>query len=204
MLEHRAPKTSPPILHTRGVESKVGRAVHCAPVWVVQNQLLGLESCRPRPYECGYELLVCWWMKHAVDPGCGGQRTARPTRDRVFRKQRPSKKDGKRNRTCARLKMRRRQPQISDDAVTKLNIGWKSAFHSPDICRVHACRQGFGHGYGSGAMWQLKSFVLRTCNPSRLVQFTIKTSVAQPATCRPPIMSRAMRASRLAVCNCLL
>jgi len=53
------------------------------------------------------------------------------------------------------LKMRRRQPQISDDAVTKLNIGWKSAFHSPDICRVHACRQGFGHGYGSGAMWQL-------------------------------------------------
>jgi len=134
----------------------------------------------------------------------GGQRTARPTRDRVFRKQRPSKKDGKRNRTCVRLKMRRRQPQISDDAVTKLNIGWKSAFHSPDICRVHACRQGFGHGYGSGAMWQLKSFVLRTCNPSRLVQFTIKTSVAQPATCRPPIMSRAMRASRLAVCNCLL
>jgi len=31
VLEHRAPKTFPPILHTRGVESKVGRAVHCAP-----------------------------------------------------------------------------------------------------------------------------------------------------------------------------
>ena len=31
VLEHRAPKTSPPILHTGGVESKVGRAVHCAP-----------------------------------------------------------------------------------------------------------------------------------------------------------------------------
>ena len=40
VLEHRAPKTFPPILHTRGVESKVGRAVHCAPVWVVQSQLL--------------------------------------------------------------------------------------------------------------------------------------------------------------------
>jgi len=41
VLEHRAPKTSPPILHTRGVESKVGRAVHCAPVWVMLTRLLG-------------------------------------------------------------------------------------------------------------------------------------------------------------------
>jgi len=31
VLEHRAPKISPPILHTRCAESKVGRAVHCAP-----------------------------------------------------------------------------------------------------------------------------------------------------------------------------
>jgi len=30
VLEHRAPKTSTPILHSRGVESKVGRAVPCA------------------------------------------------------------------------------------------------------------------------------------------------------------------------------
>ena len=40
-LEHRAPKTSPPILHSRNAESKVGRAVYCAPVWVVQTRLLG-------------------------------------------------------------------------------------------------------------------------------------------------------------------
>ena len=32
VLEHRAPKTSTPILHSRSAESKVGRAVHCAPV----------------------------------------------------------------------------------------------------------------------------------------------------------------------------
>jgi len=39
VLEHRAPKTSPPILHTRGVESKVGPAVHCAPGLVMQTRL---------------------------------------------------------------------------------------------------------------------------------------------------------------------
>ena len=38
VLEHRAPKTSPPILHTRGVGSKVGRAVHCAPGLVMQTR----------------------------------------------------------------------------------------------------------------------------------------------------------------------
>jgi len=41
VLEHRAPKTSTPILHTRGVESMAGRAVRCAPVWVVLTRLLG-------------------------------------------------------------------------------------------------------------------------------------------------------------------
>jgi len=41
VLEHRAPKISTPVLHTGGVESKVGRAVHCAPVWVVLTGLLG-------------------------------------------------------------------------------------------------------------------------------------------------------------------
>jgi len=41
VLEHRAPKTSPPILHSRSAESKAGRAVRCAPVWVVLTRLLG-------------------------------------------------------------------------------------------------------------------------------------------------------------------
>ena len=41
VLEHRAPKTSTTILHTGGVESKVGRAVHCAPGLVVLTRLLG-------------------------------------------------------------------------------------------------------------------------------------------------------------------
>jgi len=41
VLEHRAPKTSPPILHSRSAESKVGRAVHCAPELVMQTRLLG-------------------------------------------------------------------------------------------------------------------------------------------------------------------
>ena len=41
VLEHRAPKTSPPILHSRGAESKAGRAVRCAPEWVVLTRLLG-------------------------------------------------------------------------------------------------------------------------------------------------------------------
>jgi len=49
VLEHRAPKTFPPILHSRSVESKVGRAVHCAPVWVVQTWLLGQESLPSAP-----------------------------------------------------------------------------------------------------------------------------------------------------------
>jgi len=44
VLEHRAPKTSPPILHTRSAESKVGRAVHCAPVWVVLTPASRFES----------------------------------------------------------------------------------------------------------------------------------------------------------------
>gem|GEM_PF-6902508 len=38
----------------KGVESKVVRAVHCAPVWVMLTQVLGPESCRPRPYGRGY------------------------------------------------------------------------------------------------------------------------------------------------------
>jgi len=43
VLEHRAPKASTPILHSRGVESKVGRVPHVrdAPVWVVLTRLLG-------------------------------------------------------------------------------------------------------------------------------------------------------------------
>ena len=49
VLEHRAPKTSLPILHTRGVESKVGRAVHCAPVWVVLTRLLGARILPSAP-----------------------------------------------------------------------------------------------------------------------------------------------------------
>jgi len=39
VLEHRAPKASTPILHTRGVASKVGRAVHCAPGWLCEPGL---------------------------------------------------------------------------------------------------------------------------------------------------------------------
>ena len=66
VLEHRAPKTSPPILHTRGVESKVGRAVHCAPGLVMPTQLLELESCHPRPYGRGYELVICWCGKNTL------------------------------------------------------------------------------------------------------------------------------------------
>ena len=59
VLEHRAPKISSPILHSRGVESKVGRAVHCAPALVIQTRPPGLESRRPRSYEPGYEPVVC-------------------------------------------------------------------------------------------------------------------------------------------------
>jgi len=54
VLEHRAPKTSPPILHTRGVESKVGRAVHCAPEPLALAQPIGLNLGFPRSYERGY------------------------------------------------------------------------------------------------------------------------------------------------------
>ena len=39
---------------TQRRRESVGRAVHCAPVWVVQTQPPGLESCRPRPYGRGY------------------------------------------------------------------------------------------------------------------------------------------------------
>ena len=43
VLEHRAPKTSTQILHSRSAESKVGRVPHVrdAPVWVVLTRLLG-------------------------------------------------------------------------------------------------------------------------------------------------------------------
>ena len=60
VLEHRAPKTSPPILHSRGLESKAGRVprVRDAP-----------PSVHPER--------------------SGGQGTARPTRDRPLAKQNP-------------------------------------------------------------------------------------------------------------------
>ena len=56
VLEHRAPKASTPILHTGGVESKVGRVPHVrdAPEWVVLTRLLGLNLVFPRPYGRGY------------------------------------------------------------------------------------------------------------------------------------------------------
>ena len=126
VLEHRAPKASPPILHTRGVESKVGRgsplragvgyadsaspgleswrprpygrgygarlsrlqktcgqdgrtpnppkggeskvgrAVRCAPELVMQTRPPGLESCHPRPYGRGYEPVICWCGKNTL------------------------------------------------------------------------------------------------------------------------------------------
>ena len=79
VLEHRAPKTSTPILHSRGVESKVGRAVHCAPVagWSLQSRLPGPESCFPRPHGRAYEVLVYWCWNKAANSGWGGQRTMR-------------------------------------------------------------------------------------------------------------------------------
>jgi len=75
VLEHRAPKTSPPILHTRGVESKVGRAVHCASGLGTRTRLPGLNLVFPRPYGRGYVKL----KKHTVGNGL-----PRPARDRVF------------------------------------------------------------------------------------------------------------------------
>jgi len=50
-----------PHFYRKGIEAqrKVGRAVHCAPVWVVLTGLLGLEFCRPRPYGRGYAHLQC-------------------------------------------------------------------------------------------------------------------------------------------------
>jgi len=54
VLEHRAPKASPQILHSRGIESKVGRAVRCAPGLVMQTQLPGLNLVFPRPHGRGY------------------------------------------------------------------------------------------------------------------------------------------------------
>jgi len=69
VLEHRAPKTSPPILHSRSVESKVGRAVHCAPVWVVLTRLPGLNLF-PRPYERGYSGACIF--EGAVNPASDG------------------------------------------------------------------------------------------------------------------------------------
>jgi len=49
VLEHRAPKTSLPILHTRGVESKVGRVPHVrdAPPSVHPERSGGQRTARP-------------------------------------------------------------------------------------------------------------------------------------------------------------
>jgi len=66
VLEHRAPKTSPPILHSRGVESKVGRAVHCAPEPLALAQPIRLGFCFPRPYGRGYEPVICWCGKNTL------------------------------------------------------------------------------------------------------------------------------------------
>jgi len=44
VLEHRAPKTSPPILHTRGVESKVGRVPH---MWDQRRENAVATGARP-------------------------------------------------------------------------------------------------------------------------------------------------------------
>jgi len=87
VLEHRAPKTSPPILHSRGVESKVGRPVHCAPVWVMLTRLSRARIPPSAPLRArlrASNLLVR--EKHPVDSASGGQWTARPTRDRVLTK----------------------------------------------------------------------------------------------------------------------
>ena len=54
VLEHRATKISPPILHTRCAESKVGRAVHCAPEPLALAQPIGLNLGFPRPHGRGY------------------------------------------------------------------------------------------------------------------------------------------------------
>ena len=61
VLEHRAPKTSPPILHSRGLESKAGRVPHVrdAPVWLVQTPAFRFESGFPRPHGRGYANLQC-------------------------------------------------------------------------------------------------------------------------------------------------
>ena len=83
VLEHRAPKTSAPILHSRGVESKVGRAVHCAPGSVMRTRFGRFESDFPRSYERGYVRLRT----------SGVQRTAHPTMDRVLTKTKPSNRD---------------------------------------------------------------------------------------------------------------
>ena len=55
VLEHRAPKISPPILHTRCAESKVGRAVRCALELFQLARLFGMDFGFPRAYERGVE-----------------------------------------------------------------------------------------------------------------------------------------------------
>jgi len=90
---NRATWTSPPqllLVYRKDAQTqRVGRArsplragVGCA------NLACGFESCFPRSYERGYEPLVCWCGKHALDSGCGGQRTASPTADQVLSKRR--------------------------------------------------------------------------------------------------------------------
>ena len=51
-----ARKTCPKAQRRRAL---VGRAVHCAPLWVMQTRPSRLESRRPRFYKRGYQPLVC-------------------------------------------------------------------------------------------------------------------------------------------------
>ena len=44
----------------------VGRAVHCGPWLVMQTQLPGLNLGFPRPYERGYEPVICWCGKNTL------------------------------------------------------------------------------------------------------------------------------------------
>ena len=85
----------------------------------MQTRLLKLESCHPRPYGRGAGLLVRWWIKHPVDPGCGGQKTARPTSDRVLTKQNPQRKCGWCSLVAARLAPQKSSP----DGTVKKGVG---------------------------------------------------------------------------------
>ena len=131
--------SNPSPRETQRRRESVGRVPHVrdAPGLLVQTPASRVESCFPRSCERRHEPLVLWCGKHAVDSGCGGQRTARPTRDRVltkFRRRRGSRPSNLWKRLFGGFN--EAKPPMRFTLRVKFNLDW---FGRAEHCAPYHC-----------------------------------------------------------------